>query len=769
MNMRPLSSILLGVACAFLLSTPSGAAEPEVYGERVLPRWFAENTKFWYFVDRPLNKREFIIVSAEDGGKTPAFDKEKLASALSEKTGKEVSADELRVESLRLSEDEKSLHLVIGEKGWKVGLENYELTEEEIEREEEDNNENRQFRRRGGRGDRPRGSSTSPDGRWDVRVRGHNLYLRDTKEDEERQITYDGNPDHSYARNAQRERFMEMRYDAQDDEAPTPEVYWSPDSAHFVAMRLRPGTQRTVYMVSSSPSDQLQPKLESYPYLKPGDEIPIKKPHIFQAESGKHIPISDELFPNPWSITPPRWAKDGQQFTFVYNQRGHQALRILKVDVETGEARAIVNEESKTFIDYAHKQFTEYLDETGELIWMSERDGWNHLYLYDASTGEVKNQITKGEWVVRAVDRVDEEARQIWFRAGGIRPGQDPYYVHYCRIDFDGSDLVILTEGDGTHAAQFSPDRKYFIDTWSRVDHPPVHELRRSEDGKLIAKLEEADASELLASGWKAPEPFVAKGRDGGTDIYGVIHRPANFDQGKKYPVIESIYAGPHGAFVPKNFRSRSRFEDLGEKGFIIVQIDGMGTSQRSKKFHDVAWKNIGDAGFPDRILWMKAAAEKYPYLDLTRVGVFGGSAGGQNALRALLAHGDFYKAAASDCGCHDNRMDKIWWNELWMGWPVGPHYDEQSNVTHAHKLEGKLLLTVGELDRNVDPASTMQVVNALIKANKDFELIVFPGGGHGSGGSPYGRRKRTEFFVRHLLDEAPSESPAVSEALSAN
>jgi dipeptidyl aminopeptidase/acylaminoacyl peptidase len=226
-------------------------------------------------------------------------------------------------------------------------------------------------------------------------------------------------------------------------------------------------------------------------------------------------------------------------------------------------------------------------------------------------------------------------------------------------------------------------------------------------------------------------------------------------DPANKYPVIESIYAGPHDSHVPKAFRPSYGHEDLTSLGFIVVQIDGMGTSNRSKKFHDVSWKNLGDAGFPDRILWMKAAAAKHPCMDLTRVGIYGGSAGGQNALGGLLAHGDFYRAGAADCGCHDNRMDKIWWNEQWMGWPVGPHYEEQSNVTQAHRLQGKLLLTVGELDRNVDPASTMQVVDALIKADKDFELIVVPGAGHGAGGGKYGRRKRLEFFLRHLMGEA--------------
>ena len=293
---------------------------------------------------------------------------------------------------------------------------------------------------------------------------------------------------------------------------------------------------------------------------------------------------------------------------------------------------------------------------------------------------------------MRGVDRVDPKSRQIWFRAGGIRPEQDPYYIHYCRVNFDGSGLTVLTEGDGTHKIEYSPDGRFFLDTYSRVDLPPVVELRRAEDGKLLCELERADWSRLLAAGWKAPERFSAKGRDGATDIYGVIWRPTNFDPKKKYPIIEDIYAGPQDSFVPKSFQSYYKDQSLAELGFIVVQIDGMGTSNRSKKFHDVCFKNLGDAGLPDRIAWIRAAAAKYPYMDLRRVGIFGGSAGGQNAARAVMAHGDFYKVAVADCGCHDNRMDKIWWNEQWMSWPVGPEYAESSNVTYASRLSGKLL-----------------------------------------------------------------------------
>jgi dipeptidyl aminopeptidase/acylaminoacyl peptidase len=327
-----------------------------------------------------------------------------------------------------------------------------------------------------------------------------------------------------------------------------------------------------------------------------------------------------------------------------------------------------------------------------------------------------------------------------------------------------GSNLTPLTEADANHDVRFSSDMQHYVDTYSRVDLPNVSELRRTADRSLVATLEKPDISALLAAGFKPPEVFAAKGRDGKTDIWGVIVRPTKFDPKKKYPVIENIYAGPHSSFVPKTFwpfgphSSGDKvigMQALAELGFIVVQIDGMGTMNRSKAFHDVAWKNVGDAGFPDRILWHKAAAAKYPYYDITRVGIYGGSAGGQNSLGGLLFHPDFYKVAASYAGCHDNRMDKIGWNEQWMGWPLDESYARSSNVDNAWRLQGQVLLVVGELDMNVDPASTMQVVNALIKSNKTFDLLVMPGEGHGAarttGPVEYGQRRQYDFFVRHL------------------
>lgn len=589
-------------------------------------------------------------------------------------------------------------------------------------------------RRRERSGERRDSRDTSPDGRFAARIEHYNVIVRDQQSGEEYPLSTNGTESDPY----------ESRF------------YWSPDSTRLVVVQRREGDNRQVHLIESSPEDELQPKLHVFTYEKPGDQIAHPRPRLFDLAQKTSMEVAEELFAQPWSVGDIRWEEDSSRFTFLYNQRGHQVLRVLSVDAVTGEVVPLIEESSETFLCYSSKQFLRHIEQSDEIIWMSERDGWNHLYLHDGRTGQLKNQITRGPWVVRDVERVDIDNRQIWFTAGGIYPEQDPYHLHYCRVNFDGSQLVTLTAGDGTHSIEFSPDERFFIDTYSRVDLPPVTELRRSDDGTLVCALEQADWSALLETLWQPPERFAAPGRDGTTQIYGVIYRPTDFDPNRKYPVIEQIYAGPQSAHVPKGFAPYHGAQSMAELGFILVQIDGMGTSHRSKAFHDVCWKNLGDAGFPDRILWMQAAAATRPWMDLSRVGIYGGSAGGQNAMRALIAHGDFYKAAAADCGCHDNRMDKIWWNEQWMGWPVGPHYADSSNVDQAHRLQGHLLLLVGELDRNVDPASTMQVVNALIRADKDFELVIIPGAGHGAGGGRYGTRRQRDFFARHLLGIEP-------------
>ena len=585
--------------------------------------------------------------------------------------------------------------------------------------------------RRGRRGRRrPPLQDESPDGKWKAVTRDGNVYICSTDDETELQLSRDGSEDNAYAM-----------------------LQWAPDSKRLVAWRIEPGERKEVHLIESSPDGGGRAKLRSRPYALPGDKFASYELNLFDIASKKQL--KPRVDPVDFGRPRLRWNGDGHRFTCQKIDRGHQRFRLIEVDSHTGEARNIIDEKSETFIWTAHTEnvrmsHVNWIADTNEIIYASERSGWRHLYLVDAETGEFKNQITHGEYVVRAIDQIDEEKRQIWFRASGKNRDQDPYLIHYYRVNFDGTGLAALTDGNGNHSVQFSPDRKYIIDTYSRVDMAPAHELRRTSDGKKVCILEKADICELKDSGWQAPEVFVAKGRDGKTDIWGIICRPGDFDPKRKYPIIEDIYAGPHSSYVPKTFSNSRRYASLTELGFIVVKIDGMGTANRSKAFHDVCWKNLKDAGLPDRILWIKAAAKKYSYMDIGRVGIYGTSAGGQNAAGAVLFHPEFYKVAVASCGCHDNRMDKASWNEQWMGYPVGPHYSECSNIDNAHRLEGHLMLIVGEMDTNVPPESTMRFVDALIKADKDFDLIVVPGAGHGGGGS-YGRRRMYDFFVRHL------------------
>jgi len=537
------------------------------------------------------------------------------------------------------------------------------------------------------------------------------------------------------------------------------ESHWvAPGRDAVFALQVRRAQPRPVHIVESSPKDQLQPKLRTLSYVKPGDEIDRARPRLLRIEPGeggapaaRAVPLDDALFATPWSIDRVRFLPGSREVAFLYNQRGHQVVRLVAIDLATGAARTIAEESYPTFVDYTNKIWMHWLDETGELLWMTERSGRSQLVLVDVATGAVKREVTAGPALVRRVDHVDARARTIDVAVMGHDPAQDPYHVHFARVAIDTGAVVMLTSGDGTCRVDFSPDRTALVAVRARADRPPVYEMRRASDGAVVAALGAADDGAMRAAGWIAPEPFVAKGRDGTTDIWGLVFRPSGFDPSRRHPVIEQIYAGPHGQHVPKWFDLSSRAREYAELGAIVVQIDGMGTNWRGKAFHDLCWKNLKDAGFPDRIAWMRALAAREPAADLSRVGIFGGSAGGQNAMRAVLDHADFYRVAVADCGCHDNRMDKIWWNEQWMGWPIDESYARSSNMEDAARLGGALMLVVGALDENVDPASTMQVAQRLIEAGKDFELVVIPDGGHGTAESAYGNARRAQFLLEHL------------------
>ena len=575
----------------------------------------------------------------------------------------------------------------------------------------------------------------SPDGKSEAWIEGHNVVMHAAGQpySEKRVLSQDGTIGCYYSN----------------------QLLWSPDSRYLFVCKRTPVEKRYVYYVETSPPDQLQPILHQQEYAKPGDALPQRIPVIFDTQTGRRMEASTVLCPRQYELGSFAWSEDSREVTMEYNERGHKTYRVLAMSAQTGAMRTIIEETAPTFVNYT-RYFRHDLAEKRQIIWMSERDNWNHLYLYDMDKGSVVAQITKGEWCVRQVVDVDEENGVIYFSASGMVKGEDPYLVRYYRIGIDGRNLRCLTPAEGQHEVRFSTDYRYLADTWSMVNQAPVTVLRDARDGTLLDTIEVADISRLTSNGWKAPEVFVAKGRDGKTDMWGIIQRPVHFDPSRRYPVIEYIYSGPGSAYTPKSFTPFNRnMTALAELGFIVVQLDAMGTSWRGKKFEEMCYKNLKDAGLPDRKLWIQAAAKRYPYMDADNVGIFGASAGGQESTTAVLLHGDFYKAAYSSCGCHDNRMDKIWWNEQWMGYPVDSSYVECSNVYHAAKLKRPLMLVVGEMDDNVDPASTYQLVNALIKAGKDFELVALPGTSH-TMGERYGEHKRFDFFVRHLLHRDP-------------
>lgn len=693
----------------------------------VVPHWVDQTSAFWY-VRQTEKGKEYVKVDAASKKRTALFDQQKMASALTEKAGREINAYNLPLQNCRLNISLDTLRFQLDGKFWAYSIKNNRLLDEgaipsrgkerhwmEVDDEKE-------------------GSPvTSPDGKWTAFIKNDNVYVREVATGKEKQLSQDGTLSNYYSSYIQ----------------------WSPDSKSVVSCRIRPVEKRYVYYVESSPADQAQPKLHKQEYAKPGDELRFKVPCIFEVESGRRLIPSTELFSHQYELSGPMWNADSKAITFEYNERGHKVYRVLEMSAVDGSVRTLIEEKEEKYVNYP-RIYRNYLSDGKRIIWSSERDNYNHLYLYDRTTGKPLNQITKGEWYVRGVQHVDEANEVIYFSANGMKKGEDPYLIHYYKINFDGSNLVELTPEEGMHQCWYSSDYKYLVDVYSKVDQAPIAVLRDAKDGKIRMQLDKADISALLANGWKAPEVFSAKGRDGKTDMWGVIYRPSNFDPSKKYPVIEYIYSGPGDQYVPKTFSSYNWWmTSLAELGFIVVQVDGMTTSFRSKEFEEVCYKNLKDAGLPDHIAWIKAAAQKYPYMDIDRVGIFGCSAGGQESTGAVLFHPEFYKAAYSACGCHDNRMDKIWWNELWMGYPVDESYSACSNVDNAHLLSRPLMLVVGELDDNVDPASTMQVANALIKANKDFELVVIPGAHH-TMGEDFGEHKRYDFFVRHLMGVTP-------------
>jgi dipeptidyl-peptidase-4 len=617
-------------------------------------------------------------------------------------------------------------------------------------------------RGRGGRGAAPVITSTSPDGSRAVFIRDWNLWVRDTVTGSELPLTTDGVKDFGYATD-----------NAGWAKSDRPIVVWSPDSKKVATFQQDQRNVGEMYLVSTAAG---HPQLQAWKYPLPGDEtvsmiqrvvIDVESKTVVRLKMGPdqhRSSLCDNLTCRGSDWSDVQWAPDSGSVAFASTSRDHRRTVLRTADPSSGDVRDVLDETVKTFFESGNGRVNwRYLPASNEVIWFSERDNWGQLYLYDLQTGKLKHPITAGDGNVTQLLFVDAKNRVLFFQAVGKEPGRDPYFAHLYRASMDGGPATLLTPEDANHEIAMSPSGRYFVDNYSKPDSPPITVLR-DVDGKLIAELERADISKLLATGWRPPQPIVVKARDGATDLYGLLYRPTHLVPGRKYPIVNHIYPGPQTGSVGSRAFSVARgdAQALAELGFVVVEIDGMGTPWRSKKFHEAYYGDMADNTLPDQIAGMKELARRYPWIDITRVGIYGHSGGGYAAAAAMFHYPDVFKVGISESGNHDNRVYEDDWAEKWMGL-LEKHtdgftsYDTQANQNFAQNLKGKLLLAHGTMDNNVPPNNTLLVVDALIKANKDFDLLMIPNAAHGYGdASDYMTRRRWDYFVRHLLGAEP-------------
>lgn len=712
-----------------------------VYVADVNPHWIEKSSRFWYRKTSPQGS-EFVLVDADRNTTAPAFDHARLAESLSGATKREISASALPFADIEIIDGGKTVRFSLDNVQWACTLATYDCHREESPQE-------RQY------------EVLSPNKRWAAFVRDHNLFLRDVSTGTELQLTHDGVAAWDYATPLPSLRVM-VDQGTEDVKQPAA-VFWSPDSLKLVTYRIDSRNSGRFTSLQFVPPGQLRPRAFTYVYPLPGEVLAKATPIIFDIQSGQRIDVqaSIEL---PFQDGPGfEWFPDSKSFFYDYDQRGYKAKELRVVDAATGEQKVLVREQSDKYLDPG-ETFYRFVEGTGEVLWASERDGWNNLYLY-GKDGHLENQITQGTWVVRHIEHIDEKNRRVYFLANGHEKNEDPYQAHLYSIGFDGKGLQLLTPENADHSVDVSSNGMYFVDNYSRPDLPGESVLRRTKDGSEVRVLEKSDVTQLQKLGWKFPEPFAGKAADGTTDIYGLIWRPSNFDAAKKYPIVEFVYTGPQFFFVPKTLGAALRLQSVAELGFIVVMVDGRGTMGRSRAFHQFSYHNLGGA-FEDHVALIKQMAKRYPYMDIDRVGIFGTSAGGYGAAHAMLAFPEFYKVGVSTSGDHDARLDKAWWNEVYQGYPVGDDYAAQSNVTMAGRLQGHLLVEHGDIDDNVHPVETMRFVDALMKANKNFDMLFVPNMFHGESGehATYLVRRRWDYLVQNLLGVTPPANFELTE-----
>ncbi len=720
---------------------------PFVDRANLSPNWLPGD-KFWYSVSTAQGN-EFILVDPAKKTRTTAFDSQKLAAALSTASGKTYDANKLPFQSIGYSADGKSILFSVDAEKWAYNPATNQVTADTSKPVAG------KTAALTGRASRGGGNEVmSPDRSKAVFIKDYNLWVRDVASGKQTQLTTDGVKDFGYATD-----------NAGWTMSDRPIVSWSPDSKKVATFQQEQRKVSDMYLVTTNVG---KPTLMSWKYPLPGDKdivtiqrviIDVENPKVIRfniAPDPHRATLSDDIA-SSGSFDDADWKADGSEFAFVSTSRDHKNEKFRIANATTGAVREVFEETVKTQYESGWGAINwRYLPTSKEIIWFSERDNWGHLYLYDATTGKLKNQITKGDFVVTKLLKVDEKTRTLYFAAGGREPG-NPYFSHFYKIGFNGKGLTLLTPEAGNHNVNFSPNENYFVDSYSQPDVPPVTVLRDMK-GNLLATLEKTDVSRLAATGWKAPAPVKLKAHDGTTDIYGLVFTPTKMDAGKKYPVIDYIYPGPQGGGVGSwsFIASRGDHQALAELGFIVVVIEGTSNPLRSKSFHDMSYGNMGDNTLPDQITGIKQLAAKYP-IDTTKVGIWGHSGGGFATATAMFKYPDFFKVGISESGNHENRNYEDDWGERYNGLVENSNYDAQANQNFAKNLKGKLMLAHGMMDNNVPPYNTLLVAEALEKANKSFDLVIFPNSAHGYGQySYYMMRRRWDYFVKNLLGAEP-------------
>lgn len=708
----------------------------KIFHLEIQPHWLTDGTGFWY----QTNTREgeqYYKVSIPGYQRTLAFDHQKLAQALSGVAGKTITAQSLAIKDLEWK-SATQITFQVESKRYQTDLQTYQIVSAPVTP-KTSREENR---------------ITSPDGNWVTFTQNHNMYLQSTKGGEPIALTKDGYDNYAYGEYLSWNDILEGECQARPVHLT---ASWSPDSKKIMTQILDVRNARKMHLLDWSVDSLYRPRVLSYYRGSPGDtNIVHMIPVVFDVATRKMAKVA--VPPLPYFIwNSLMWSQKGDYLYGLYHHRGYKQMDVIKVDPATGKVTLMWAEINETFVEGMDFRL---LEEHGFALLTSERSGWNQLYKLDWTTGKL-SALTKGAFVVKQIVEVDEKQKLIYFTAAGKEKGANPYFDFLYQVSFDGNNLKLLTPEIAHHEVVLSPEKNFFVDNYSSATQPTVSVLRDLHTGNLLSRIDSADIKDLLATGWHFPEVFEAVARDGKTPIYGAMWKPTHFTKKTQYPIIDYSYTGPQTNVFPNSFKKAvfTWNQPLAEMGFIVMSVDGLGSAGRSKAFHNWSYRKLG-YGLADHVLAIQQLGQRYKWVDTSRVGIFGHSAGGYDAAHALMQFPECYKVAVSQSADHDHRMEKDWWPEMYMGWPVDSAYHQQSNVTMAPRLKGKLLLIHGGIDENVNPSATFKLSEALIKANKNFDLLIIPSAHHGypDAYSRYVDHKRWNFFIHHLLHQEPKD-----------